>query len=73
MEKGPAYQDANSLEDVIPEHELIEWGGLKKETLASMRNDGRLPYSYLDKNHRFFFVADVLNLLKMNRVEKPGQ
>lgn len=73
MESGQAYRNANSLEDVIPEHELIEWGVLKKGTLASMRNDGRLPYSYLDKNHRFYFVSDVLNLLKTNRVVKSGQ
>ena len=42
--------------DIMPEYELIAWGKLKKDTLATMRNDGRLPYSFMDQHHRFYFL-----------------
>ena len=70
MGSGQAYRNAEKLEDIMPEHELIAWGKLKKDTLATMRNDGRLPYSFMDQHHRFYFVADILGLLKSNRVDK---
>ena len=68
MEKEPAYQSAKRLEDVIPEHELIEWSGINESTLKSMRSERRLPYTYLTKTCRLYFVADILDLLKSNRV-----
>ena len=70
MEKGPAYQDAKRLEDVIPEHELIEWSGINQNSLSSMRLKGKLPYTYLTKTCRFYFVADILDFLKSNRVDQ---
>ena len=69
MENGPAYQSAKRLEDVIPEHELIEWSGINKNTLSSLRSKGKLPYTYLTKTCRLYFVADILDFLKLNRVD----
>ncbi len=68
MESGPAYQSAKRLEDVIPEHEFIEWSGINKNTLSSLRSKGKLPYTYLTKTCRLYFVADILDFLKSNRV-----
>ncbi len=68
MESGPAYQSAKRLEDVIPEHEFIEWSGINKNTLSSLRSKGKLPYTYLTKTCRLYFVADILDLLKSNRM-----
>ena len=68
MESEPAYQNAKRLEDVIPEHELIEWSGVNKNTLSSLRSKGKLPYTYLTKTCRLYFVADILDFLKSNRV-----
>jgi hypothetical protein len=72
MKEKITYQDASRLgdSDVISEAQLIEWGGLKPDTLKVMRNDGRLAYTYLDQNHRFYFVVDILDLLKRNRRSK---
>jgi hypothetical protein len=68
MENGQAYQNAKRLEDVIPEHELIEWSGINKSTLSSLRSKGKLPYTYLTKRCRLYFVADILDFLKSNRM-----
>jgi hypothetical protein len=68
MESGPAYQSAERLEDVIPEHEFIEWSGINKSTLSSLRSKGKLPYTYLTKTCRLYFVADILDFLKSNRM-----
>jgi hypothetical protein len=68
MGSGQAYQSAKRLEDVIPEHELIEWSGINKSTLSSLRSKGKLPYTFLTKTCRLYFVADILDLLKSNRV-----
>ena len=70
MEKEPAYQNAKRLEDVIPEHELIEWSGINKNTLYSLRSKGKLPYTYLTKTCRLYFVADILFFLKSKRVSQ---
>jgi hypothetical protein len=70
MESEPAYQNANRLEDVIPEHEFIEWSGINKSTLSSLRSKGKLPYTYLTKRCRFYFVVDILDFLKSNRVDQ---
>ena len=70
MQSEPAYQNAKSLEDVIPEHEFIEWSGINENTLSSMRLKGKLPYTYLTKTCRLYFVADILDLLKSNRVDQ---
>jgi hypothetical protein len=68
MENGQAYQNAKRLEDVIPEHEFIEWSGINKSTLSSLRSKGKLPYTYLTKRCRLYFVADILDFLKSNRM-----
>ena len=68
MENDQAYQGARNLEDVIPEHEFVEWSGINKNTLSSLRSKGKLPYTYLTKTCRLYFVADILELLKSNRV-----
>ena len=68
MESEPAYQNAKRLEDVIPEHELVEWSGVNPNTLSSLRSKGKLPYTYLTKTCRLYFVADILDFLKSNRV-----
>ena len=68
MENGQAYQSAKGLEDVIPEHEFIEWSGINKSTLSSLRSKGKLPYTYLTKRCRLYFVADILDFLKSNRM-----
>ena len=68
MENGQAYQNAKRLEDAIPEHEFIEWSGINKSTLSSLRSKGKLPYTYLTKTCRLYFVADILNFLKSNRM-----
>ena len=68
MENGQAYQNAKNLEDVIPEHEFIEWSGINKSTLSSLRSKGKLPYTYLTKRCRLYFVADILDFLKSNRM-----
>jgi hypothetical protein len=67
MENAQAYRSAKSLEDVVPEHEFIEWSGINKSTLSSLRSKGKLPYTYLTKTCRLYFVADILDLLKSNR------
>ena len=68
MENGQAYQNAKRLEDVIPEDEFIEWSGINKSTLSSLRSKGKLPYTYLTKRCRLYFVADILDFLKSNRM-----
>jgi hypothetical protein len=70
MENGQAYQNADKLEDVIPEHELIAWSGINENTLASMRLKGKLAYTYLTKTCRLYFVADILDFLKSKRVDQ---
>jgi hypothetical protein len=68
MENEQAYQNAKRLEDVIPEDELIEWSGINKSTLSSLRSKGKLPYTYLTKTCRLYFVTDILDFLKSNRM-----
>jgi hypothetical protein len=68
MENGQAYQNAKMLEDVIPEQEFIEWSGINKSTLSSLRSKRKLPYTYLTKRCRLYFVADILDFLKSNRM-----
>jgi hypothetical protein len=70
MENGQAYQNAKRLEDVIPEDEFIEWSGINKSTLSSLRSKGKLPYTYLTKRCRIYFVVDILDFLKSNRVDQ---
>ena len=70
MESEPAYQNAKRLEDVIPEHELIEWSGINQDTLTSLRSKGKLPYTYLTKRCRLYFVADIMDYLNTNRVSQ---
>jgi hypothetical protein len=72
MESEPVYQGAKNLEDVLPEHELIEWSGINQNTLPSLRSKGKLPYTYLTKTCRLYFVADILDFLKSNRVDRRG-
>jgi hypothetical protein len=70
MESGQAYQSAEKLEDVMPEHEFIEWSGINKSSLTSLRLRGAMPYTYLNKKCRLYFVTDILDLLKSNRMHR---
>ena len=61
------YENATQWEDLISEKELLELTGVAETSLRNLRVEGKLPYTYLTKNCRYYFVADLINLFQENR------
>ena len=55
------------VENLITESDLCELFGCKKNQLARLRNEARLPFLKITRTNRLYLESDVMEWLLANR------
>jgi DNA-binding Xre family transcriptional regulator len=56
-----------TLSNVLTENDLCELLGMKKEQLADLRNQKKLPFIRLSKTRRLYFEQDLIKFFQSLR------
>ena len=60
-------QIINPLDELLTEKELLDLLGLKKETLADLRLNHKLPFCKITRLKRLYLVVDIMEFIKSTR------